>query len=115
MQQQYAVLIGIQPDLSQRRAQLSGRRLGVVSLDDPADAAQQVEDEEIRDHRAVGEAPPLDPGHRAGEMLAELGKEAGFADAGLSDDADEPAMTLLDRRYHAVQHGDLAHATDKRP
>src|SRR5207244_493217 len=75
VQQQYAVLIGIQPDLSQRRAQLSGRDLGVIGLDDPADAAQQIEDEEIRDHRAVGEAPPLDPAHRTSEALAELGKE----------------------------------------
>ena len=47
--------------------QLSDNGLGIVGLDDPADTAQQIEDEQIRNHRAVGKAPPLDPVHSAGE------------------------------------------------
>ena len=115
MQQQRTVPVGIHPDLVQGRSQLSDDRLGVVSLADPADAAQQVEDEQIGDHRAVREAPPFYPGHRAGETFVEFVNEPSFTDAGLSDDADELSLALLERRRQAVEHGDFALAVDKRP
>ena len=115
MQQKRHVAVGFHPNLAQGRTQLFVNDLGRVGIADTAKTAQQVENQQVGNRRAVGEAPPLDPNHRLAEPTAEFGKEPRFANAGLADNTERLAATLRDRMHQVVQHGHLAGAIDERP
>src|SRR5260370_27292160 len=109
-----AVPVGIHPDLLQTRANLLGNRVGCIGFDNHAIAAQQVENEQVRDRRAVRKTPALDPGYPSvGELPAEFGEQARLSDAGLADDADRLAATAFDLAKEIVQDGKLAFAVDE--
>src|SRR5262245_16894159 len=90
------VLLRVHPDLLQTRADFLGEYLGVIGLDDPTIATQQVEQEPIRNGGAVGNTAALDPGDAPRcEAVAEFGKEPGLANAGFTDNADRLATAVF--------------------
>src|SRR5271167_3428444 len=114
MEKELAVLAGIHPDLLETRANLLSDFFRRIGLGDAAIASQQIKDQQVRDHNAVGETSSLDPGEAArGEPATDLIEDAGLADTRLADNADGspmPAFGLLDK---ALQGGYLADPVDE--
>ena len=97
MQQHEAILIRIDPDPLQTRANLGDHRLRGVGLQNAAVAPQQIEHQQIRDGGAVGNTPAFDPGHAlAGELPLEFGEKPRFAYAGFAKDADRLPVAAFD-------------------
>ena len=114
MEQDWAVLVRIHPDLAKARADLFGDDIGGIGLENPAIAAQEIERQEVRDCGAVGEAPSFYPGRPSvGDLSAKLGEEPGLADARLTDEANGLAMSVFDLPKKIVQDRELALAIDK--
>ena len=112
MKQNRPVLLGIQPHLAQTRTDLRRDRVGRVCLDNPAIAAQKVDDEQVRHRRTVGETPSLDPGYALSrELPVEFGKQPGLADTGLTDHADRLSLAIFDLAKKIVQNGKLVVAS----
>src|SRR5262245_57503794 len=108
------VLVRIHSDRLQARTDLLGDRVGRVRLANPPIAAQQIEREQVRDLRAIGQAAAFDPGDAPlAELAAELGDEPRLADTRLADDTDDLAAAAFDLPHKIVQDRDLALAIDK--
>src|SRR5271167_1695388 len=105
MEKELAVLAGIHPDLLETRANLLSDFFRRIGLGDAAIASQQIKDQQVGDHNAVGETSSLDPGEAArGEPATDLIENAGLADARLADDADGPSMPvfgLIDKAFQS--------------
>src|SRR5271167_727555 len=114
MEKNQPILVRIHPNLAKARADPLGDDIGGVSLENPTIAAQEVENQQIGDRGAIGEAPSFDPGHPSvGDLSAELGKEPRLADAGLADETDGLATPVFDLPKEIVQDRELALAIDK--
>jgi hypothetical protein len=88
--------------------------LGRIGFDDPAIAAQGVEDEYVKNLGAIGQASALDPRYRSiAELPAELGQQPRLADAGLTDKTDRLTASGFDLSKKNVQDADLALAVDE--
>src|SRR3972149_4254509 len=87
-------LLRIHLPLLEPRPNLLGHGLGLVSLGDPEEPAEDVEHREIRNGAPEGEAAPLQVrDFLPPEAVPELEKEAGLADAALADDPHLPAVS----------------------
>ena len=85
-----------------------------IGLENAAIAAQQVEQQQIRDCGAVGNAPAFDPGDAsAGELPPEFGEKPRLADAGLADEADCLPLAAFDLPQEIVQNRQLALPVDE--
>src|SRR6516165_7551477 len=114
MEQDWAGLVRIHPDLAKPRMDLRGDNIGVVAFENSAVAPQQVEHQQIGDRSAIGEAPSFNPaGTTIGDLPAKLGKHARLADAGFANETDSLAVTLFDLAQEIVQNRELALAIDK--
>src|SRR5437899_3301865 len=96
MEKDAALLGRIDPDRLQARADLVGDCLRRVGLDDPAIAAQQVEEQPIRDDAAIGETPAFDPARLGTELPTEFGEKPRLADARLADYSDHLGVAAFD-------------------
>src|SRR3954452_7164918 len=82
----------------ERRAELRGSRLRVLFLRDQAAHAHHVGKRPVGDALAVGQAAPAVPVDRLGdavEVLVELPRQPGLANASDSGDGDEVRLSLL--------------------
>src|SRR6516165_8901736 len=114
MEQNQPVLVRVHADLAKTRMNLPGNDIGLVGLEDSAVAAQQIENQQIRDRSAIGEAPSFDPVRPPiADLPAELGKHSRLADAGLPDETDRLAVSIFDLAQEVVQDRELAFAIDK--
>jgi len=114
VKQDWSVLVGVQPRLAQTRTDLFGDRLRGIGLDDPTIAAQQVDDQPIRDRRRVGETPSLDPSDASlREPAVEFGEQSGLANPRLADNADRTSRAVFDAPKKFVQNGELVVASDE--
>jgi hypothetical protein len=90
------------------------RQLALVLTEPAAIAAQQIEQQQIRDSGAVGNTPALDPGHAfAAEFLPEFGEKPRLADAGLADEVDGSPVAVFDLSQDIVQDRQVALAVDE--
>src|SRR6266478_2007 len=104
MEKNRPVLLRVDPCPYQTRADLLGDGFPRVVLGDAAIAPQDIEEKEVRNGRAVGEAAPLQPGHSLGsELPAEFGEEPGLADARVTDDAYRLPVPVFDLPQKVVQ------------
>src|SRR4029077_11345018 len=97
MEKNGPILLRVDPDPHQTRTDLLGDCFSAVVLDDAAIAPQDVEDKQVRNGRAVGEAAAFHPGRSLrSELPAEFREEPRFPDARLADDANPLPVTVLD-------------------
>ena len=93
----------IDTDRLERAAHLLGDGFGLVAVIETAAVAQELEQREVRDVAAVGDAVRLEPGDLpAAEPPAELVEEARLADAGLPRDADDLCLARQRRGQPAL-------------
>src|SRR6516162_340168 len=109
-----AGLVRIHPDLAEADMHLVNHCIRRVGLKNAAGAAQQVENEQVRDPSTVGKAPSLNPVRTPiCNLTAELGKQPGLADARLAYEAYDSAVPVFDLPQKIVQNRQLALAIDK--
>src|SRR5215471_7227973 len=109
MQKNQAILVRVHPDLAKARADPLGNDIGAVGLDNPTIAAQQIQNQQIGDCCAIGEAPSFDPGHPSvGDLAAELGKEPRLTDTRLTDETDGLTVSIFDLPKEIVQDREFA-------
>jgi hypothetical protein len=114
IEQDRTVEVGIHADLAQTTADFIGDDIGRVGLDDSTIAAQHVQDKEVRNLGAPGEAAPLDPGEASlRELPAKLEQQPRFADAGLADHPNCATLAAFGLHQKIVEHRELAFAADK--
>src|SRR5215471_5334341 len=114
MEEDRAVRVRLHVHFLQTRANLRDDRVGQVSFDNPAIAAQQIENERVWNSAAIRNAAAFDKARAAaGDLAAELGQEARFADAGLADDADRLPAAVFHLVERLMQEGELVLAADK--
>src|SRR6267142_1234733 len=114
MEKNGPILLWVDPDLGQTRTDLLGDCFSAVVLDDAAIAPQDVEDKQVRNGRAVGEAAAFQPGRSlSSELPTEFREEPRFADTRLADDAYRLPVTVLDLPQKVVQDRKIALAIDK--
>src|SRR5207247_7901561 len=114
MKKNRPVLLWINPDPYQTRTDLLGDCFSAVVLDDAAITPQDVEDQQVRNGRAIGEAAAFQPDHSLrSELPAEFGEEPRFPDTRLADDADCLPVTVFDLPQKVVQDRQIALTIDK--
>ena len=102
------------PTACETRTNFVGDRIGCICLANPPIAAQQIERQQVRDLRAVGQAAAFDPEDAPlAELPAKLGEEPRLADTGLADDADHLAAAVFDLPHKVVQDREFTLAVDK--
>jgi hypothetical protein len=114
MEKNGPTLLRVDPDLSQTRTDLLGDCFSAVVLDDAAIAPQDVEDKQVRNGRAIGEAAAFQPGRSLrSELPTEFCEEPRFPDTRLADDADRLPVTVLDLTQKVVQDRQIAVTIDE--
>src|SRR6516162_1130009 len=114
MEKNRPILVRVHTDLEKARAYPRRDDIGGVGLKNPTIAAQQIQNQQIGDPSAIGEAPPFDPGHPSvGDLAADLGKEPRLTDARLTDETDGLAVSIFYLPKEIVQDRELALAIDK--
>jgi hypothetical protein len=113
-----APLLGIGDVGGERLGDLCPCRGLVIGLEQPAAAADHLAERPERDAVAIGRAAAVMPPDRldqAVDVFEELPGEAGLADAGRTDDADEPRPLLAAGRMEEVlEEAELVGAPDER-
>ena len=108
MEKNQPILVRIHPNLAKGRADPLGDDIGGVGLENPTIAAQEVEDQQVWDRGAIGQAPSLDPGHPpVGDLTAEFAKHPRLADARLADEANGLAVPVFDLPKEIIQDREL--------
>src|SRR5438132_11873910 len=114
MEKNRPILLRVDTDPYQTRTDLLGDCFSAVVLDDAAIAPQDVEEKEVRNGRAVGEAAAFQPGRSLrSELPTEFREEPRFPDARLADDAYRLPVTILDLPHKVVQDRQIAVAIDE--
>ena len=94
----------IDADRLQRAAHLVGDGFGRIAVVETASTAEELEERQVRDVAAVGDAVRLEPGHvPAAEPLAKLVEEARLPDARLARDAHDLPVAHHRRGQPALQ------------
>ena len=104
---------GVHADLLEAAADLLDDRLRAVRIDDPAVRAQDVEERQVRDGAAVGQAASLDVADVRPQGLAELVEQPALAEPRLADDADHLAAPGDGRVEAALQELEIVPAADE--
>src|SRR6266851_10090544 len=114
MKKDGAVLLRIHADPRQTRTDFLGDPFTAVVLGNAATAPQQIEDGQVRNGRAVGKAPTLQPGHSTrAELPTEFCEKPRFADARLTDNAYGLPVAVLDLLQKVVQDRQIVLAIDE--
>ena len=114
MEKNQPILVRIHPNLAKAGADPLGDYIGGVGLENSTIAAQEVEDQQVWDRGAIGEAPSFDPGHPSvGDLPTEFGKHPRLADARLADEANGLAVPVFDLPKEIIQDRELTLAIDK--
>src|SRR6516165_7456124 len=114
MEQDCPVLVRTHPNLAKTQMNLLGEGIGRITLENSAVAAQQIENQQIGNRSAIGEAPSFDSAVSSScDLAAKLGKHPRFADAGLPDKTNRSAVSIFDLAEEIVQYRELAFAIDK--
>ena len=96
MKQDRAILLGVDAYRAQRGTQLLRNRLGAIGFKNAAMAAQQIEDELIRNAGAIRHAAAIDPDDIFfARAAAQFGQEPRLANAGLADDGDNASASVF--------------------
>jgi len=114
MEKDCRVPIRIHPHRLEAGTNLVGDRLRHICLANPPVAAQQIENEQVWDLRAIGKAASFDPEDPTlADLPVKLGEEPRFADTGLADDPDHLAATGFGLSQEVAQNRELVFAVDK--
>ena len=106
--------VGVHADLLEPEAHLLRDRLRGVGVDEPAVSPDDVHHGDVRDGRAVGEAPALKVRNaQVHQAVAELEEEPRLPDPGLADDPDRLAPAFLDGGEQGQQRLELPVTADE--